>query len=204
MTQDDPNFDPSTYIFPPLAEQVPAYEPEDGGDTDNPNDEPAEEDSGLMRHAIKELDLLDQSVEYVRTDAGREIDFWMRQDILELIRVFAAQGHSGSSASWCIDMFQKLASYQTLTPLTGKDDEWNDVTKYGDPNSKLWQNNRNSSIFKNETLAYYLDGKVFREPDGASYTSSDSIVTIESFPYTPHTEYISVPYPQDQANSTEG
>lgn len=109
------------------------------------------------------------------------------QHVLKLLEVFAAEGHSGSSAPYAVNLFKTLAMFEPVTPLTGEDWEWNEV---GDG---TWQNNRASNVFKDaDGKAYNIDGKVFREPDGCCYTSRDSRVYVD-FPYTPTTEYVDVP-----------
>lgn len=120
---------------------------------------------------------------------------WMMENILALMRVFSEQGHSGTSAPYCISTFAKLAKYEPLVPLTGEPKEW---TRVGDDigdgmDDGMYQNNRCSHVFK-DTLkgqAYDSEGKIFREPDGNCYQSGDSRVDIE-FPYTPTTEYVDV------------
>lgn len=106
--------------------------------------------------------------------------------ILKMIEVFADEGHSGFSAGMAVNAFTKLARFEPLTPLTGEDDEWTEVEE------GVFQNRRCSRIFKDESGAYDIDGKVFREPSGACFTSRDSRVYID-FPYTPSTEYVDVP-----------
>lgn len=105
--------------------------------------------------------------------------------VMELMRVFAAQGHSGMSAAVTIRAFSRVAKFKPLTPLTGEDDEWN---KVGDGE---FQNRRCSHVFKNETGAYDSQGRVFREPNGTCWTRRESRVPI-TFPYTPTTEYVDV------------
>ena len=111
---------------------------------------------------------------------------WMQENLLELLTVFSKQGHSGASAPYCIGMFKTLASFEPLTPLNGTEDEWGEVE------DGLLQNKRYSRVFKKDDQAYDIDGRVFRDPDGACYTNKDSRVDIE-FPYTPKTEYVDVP-----------
>lgn len=103
--------------------------------------------------------------------------------VMKMVKVFADEGHSGFSASMAVSAFSKLARFEPLTPLTGDDDEWNDV---GDG---VFQNRRCSRVFKDKTGAYDIEGRVFREPSGACFTNRDSRVPVE-FPYTPKTEYI--------------
>ena len=109
--------------------------------------------------------------------------------IEQLISVFAEQGHSGFSANYTLNVFDKLARFEPLTPLTGEDWEWCELDY--EPGMG-WQNKRDSRVFKrSDGTAYFIDGKVFREPGGTCFTNSDSIVEVD-FPYTPKTEYIDV------------
>ena len=116
-------------------------------------------------------------------------DKWIQENILELLKVFSAQGHSGMSAPYCINTFSKLANFESLAPLTGEDDEWAQVGEDGD----CYQNIRCSHVFKDKDgRAYDIQGRIFREPNGGCYTSRDSRVYI-TFPYVPTTEYVDVP-----------
>jgi len=110
-------------------------------------------------------------------------DQWMYDSVLELIDCFAAQGHSGLSAPYCIAYFKTLASFEPLGPLTGEDDEWVAI------NNDMYQNKRCGHVFKkNDGQAYDSNGIVWRGPNGNCFTNSDSRVNI-TFPYTPKTEY---------------
>lgn len=118
-------------------------------------------------------------------DKDSDYEGMLGEAAIELVKVFAAQGHSGMSASMVLRIFGKVAGYEPLGPLTGDDDEWNEVGE------GTWQNRRCSHVFKDAEGAYDSNGRVFREPNGASFTSSDSRVRI-TFPYTPTTEYVDV------------
>jgi len=110
---------------------------------------------------------------------------------LDIVKVFAEQGHSGGSAGIVRSVLHKLFAQEPLTPLTGDDDEWNDISEMSD--NPCFQNKRCSRVFKDKKgNAYDVDGKVFVHPNGASYTSSESKTDV-TFPYLPHTEYIDVP-----------
>ena len=111
--------------------------------------------------------------------------------VLRLARQFDKEGHSGMSASIAVAMFEKVARFQPLTPLTGADDEWNAL---GDGD---FQNRRCSHVFKRNGQAYDSEGRIFREPSGSCYTSGESRVPI-TFPYTPKREYVAVPAPAAQ------
>ena len=93
-------------------------------------------------------------------------------------KLFANEGHSGFSAAYASGILEKLLRYEPITPLTGADDEWNDVSHMG-PNP-LWQNRRCSRVFKEaDGRAYDVEGKIFREPDGCWYAKKESHVYIE-------------------------
>ena len=93
-------------------------------------EEKNEENSGLLRHAKRELEL-----------AGAMEDWPLYRDI---IKVFASQGHSGGSASVVIPNLNKLLQFQNLSPLTSKPEEWTEVGE------GVWQSKRNPSIFSKD------------------------------------------------------
>lgn len=134
-------------------------------------------DSNTYKHAILELDLvLSYEDEYDRM-AG--------QAVLDLLKVFYDQGHSGFSASCVRQIFNKLSNFDPLGPLTGADCEWDDC---GDG---LQQNKRSSNVFRDKDgTAYQSDYYIFRDPDGCSYTGRGSRRVITEWPYTPGREYI--------------
>ena len=144
------------------------------------------EPSSTERHAIREF----KAAGYLPiNECEDDPNKWIQENVLELIRVFSKQGHSGFSAPYCIETFKKLALHEPLVPLSGNDDEWNEV---GDG---VFQNNRCSHVFKQadrfDGQAYDIEGRIFREPNGGCYTSSGSHVPI-AFPYTPTKEYVDV------------
>lgn len=117
-------------------------------------------------------------------------DKWIQENVIQLMKVFNTQGHSGSSAPFAVSYFERLANHKPLGPLTGEDWEWMEVGE------GVYQNNRCSTVFKKvrddgTEYAYNIDGKVFWEyytdEDGVQqksyYTGIDSRVPVE-FPYT--------------------
>ena len=135
----------------------------------------AEEPGALYKHAVRELPPAD----------GDDMQFCMNECLLQLVLVFSSQGHSGFNAGYAISTLSKLLNFELLRPLTGEDSEWNEV------GTGVWQNNRCSHVFKDDTGVYDIDGRIFREPNGSCFTSRKSRVYIE-FPYTPKREYIDV------------
>lgn len=135
-------------------------------------------------HAIREF----KAAGYIPLDQPQEDgpNKWMQENVIELIRVFSKQGHSGFSAPYCVETFRKLALFEPLVPLQGTEDEWNEV------GGGYRQNNRCSHVFKEaDGRAYDSEGRIFRDPDGGCYIDHGSRVYI-TFPYTPTREYVDV------------
>lgn len=135
----------------------------------------------MLDYAKKELDIIGMT-----DDSEDEMNRMMRKHILHMVNEFAEEGHSGFSAGYALNILKSLLAFKPLAPLTGADDEWNEV---GDG---LWQNRRASDVFKDENGAYWSDGIVFWEwytdkQSGEKYktyfTSKESRVRIESFPW---------------------
>ena len=116
---------------------------------------------------------------------------WLAEGTRELLKIFSEQGHSGSSAPFAVSLFEKLAMWKPIAPLTGKNDEWGEAYDM----EGTQQNKRNSAVFRDKDgQAYWMDGKVFWEwatypdidegkPFKSYFTSRDSRVYIE-FPWT--------------------
>ena len=123
--------------------------------------------SNLMDYAKEELTRIGM------IGSGEPYNDAISKDILDLIELFASQGHSGFTAPYTINTFARLAMFKPLSPLTGEDDEWKDG-----------QNKRYSAVFKDKDgRAYNIEGKVFTEDGEIWFTNRDSCVDI-TFPYT--------------------
>lgn len=159
--------------------------------------------SNMLKWAENELLLAG----YNKDDQEDGPNKWLAEGTLELLKVFSDQGHSGMSAPYAVALFEKLASWKPITPLTGADDEWQDVGE------ETWQNTRNYSVFKgNDGQAYWTEGRIFWEwfsspdiDDGKPYktyfTARGSRMNIE-FPWTQpdKPEFVFVPndrYPHE-------
>jgi len=120
-----------------------------------------------------------------RSDDPDDPQNWVCDNVIELLKVFGEQGHSGSSAPYVMEVFKKAAMFELLCPLTGEDNEWQDV---GDG---VFQNNRCGHVFKDGRGAYDSNGRIFRDPKGYTFISYKSRVPV-TFPYTPTREYVDV------------
>ena len=114
-------------------------------------------------------------------DGDNEGQSMVYDDVVELLEVFHRQGHSGSSAPYVMRLFSRVAMFKPLSPLTGEDDEWNEISR--NELAIEYQNKRKSSVFKQ----LKDDGTVF-------VYDIDAVVSPESitFPYTPITRTVFV------------
>lgn len=98
--------------------------------------------SNLVDHAKYELELAGLF------DKDSDYNGGLGEAALEIIEVFAKQGHSGMSASLVTQIVEKLMRYEPLTPLTYAPDEWTDVSEMS--STPMWQNKRKSSTFSKD------------------------------------------------------
>ena len=150
--------------------------------------------SNLLKHAEREL-------KFIGYDGKDEYNNMAKAAIMELLTTFANQGHSGFSANYIVTLFNKLAKCETLSPLTGNDDEWNDVSDMS--GEMLFQNNRDSRVFKDATGTYFIEAIIWNESGESSYTNKDSKRYIKSFPFTPKTFYVKVDKDGDVVDNHE-
>jgi hypothetical protein len=116
------------------------------------------------------------------------------KSVLDLLEVFAKEGHSGSSAPYAISIFSKLAKFEPIGPITGEDWEWEEASP------GMFQNKRCSHVFKDperfDGRPYDSNAVVFYDTtvdeNGEEYksyfTGKESSQPI-TFPYAPKTEY---------------
>lgn len=153
--------------------------------------DPFHPDSNFIKHALREF----RAAGWTHDD-GKWIEGYQRlmcAQVCDLLRMFASHGHSGMSAPYATNLFNKLSRFEPLVPLTGEDGEW------GEPydTAGTQQNKRCSHVFREKQIdgswfAYDIEGRVFRTPDGHCYTNSGSRVEVV-FPYTPTRQYVDVP-----------
>ena len=131
--------------------------------------------SNLYRHAESELrreGLLGDTEDFLYGDM-------LGQAVLDLIELFADQGHSGMSAGYTLHIFERLANFQSLSPLSSDPEEWNEV---GDG---VWQNNRFFACFSEDGGKTYYnidEDKVAWYKRAFNKTASNKLKLHESKP----------------------
>jgi len=99
---------------------------------------------GLVDHGKEELEragLFDKDSDY---------DGMLGEAVLELLQTFSKQGHSGFSAQLTMELFNKLAKYETLTEITDDPEEWMAVSEDMALGKGVWQSRRNPALFSND------------------------------------------------------
>ena len=118
--------------------------------------------SNLVEHAEYELKLaglLDKDSDY---------DGMLGKAVLELVKVFSKQGHSGFSAYQTLQIFNEVASYKPLSPIGVSKDEWMDVTEHTADGKGMWQNRRRSTTFSRD------GGKTWYDIDDPKLNNGDT------------------------------
>ena len=128
--------------------------------------------SSLVQYAKAEL---------ARIDSDDKMQKLMNKHIIDMVELFAEEGHSGFSASYAIEQLERLLRFLPLTELTGEDDEWNEYS-VGE-----YQNKRCSTVFKDKTGIYDINGYVFSDDGGETWYTNRKSRKYIKFPYYPPT-----------------
>jgi hypothetical protein len=106
------------------------------------------EESNLVAYARREMEiagLYDEDADY---------DGMIPDAVLNVVRSFSEDGHSGGSASIVLAILERVLRFKPLTPLTSNPDEWMHVA------DNLWQSTRSPSVFSEDggQTWYDIDG----------------------------------------------
>lgn len=106
----------------------------------------------------------------------------VNRDILDVVKTFSSQGHTGFSAQYCLNILNRLLNYKPLSAITDNADEW-EALEYGE--DIAYQCKRCPQVFKDaEGRVYDVEGKVFSDNNGHSwFTNAESRVYVE-LPYS--------------------
>lgn len=118
----------------------------------------------LVEHATREL----TDAGWFKTDKEDGMyDGMIGESVMELIRKFAEQGHSGMSAGIVINLFNQLARFDVINPMKNPTEsgEYIDVSAYSAPTGQtVFQSTRKSSVFSEDggKTWYDIDKRVPR------------------------------------------
>lgn len=142
----------------------------------------------LLEHAKRELDMIPKDEEGMQD--------MMNKDILDIIKKFSEQGHSGFSAEYAINTLERLLKCKPLLPLTGEEDEW--LPPYSIKGHR--QNKRCGSVFlKADGTAEDIDAIIVSDNGGITWYIGGDFRKKITFPYVPPTdpEKVYIEYTED-------
>ena len=106
---------------------------------------PKRGESNLVKHARRELELIDEEPEVIE---------WF----LDVVRAFASFGHSGGSVEATLPVLTDLLRYKNLSPITDDPNEWHYYpADMWDGDQGIWQNIRYSKLFSRDGGKYYFN-----------------------------------------------
>jgi hypothetical protein len=120
------------------------------------------DDDNLVKHAMRELELLGEDPDMVK-------------GYLDMIKIFSKMEHSGGSASVFIPTLNALLQFKNLKPLTDDPNEWMEVDGATETRSAVHQSRRNGEAFSPDGgKHYYLlsEGAHFANPEPLHETVS--------------------------------
>ena len=134
--------------------------------------------AGLVEFAEGELNLLLKSCkdsESLKTQKA------INDDILDIIKLFSSQGHSGFSAGYSLNILKRLLDCKPLSAITGDEDEWEQLNYSPD---LAYQNKRCPSLFRDaDGKVYNVEARIFSDDNGHTwYNCKES------------REYVELPY----------
>ncbi len=143
---------------------------------------------GLIQYAESELARLGHS----GNRHEDEMNEGASGDVMELIRVLEGQGHSGGSAKYVLDLFNRVARFLPVTPLTGAPKEWASSRIVRADGSSLRDNLRYPSVkrYVHDDDVEYRDYNVLVSDNGGYswFSGGYEFYKRITFPYMPPEE----------------
>ena len=115
-------------------------------------------------------------------------DKWVQENVIELLRVFMKQMHSGIGYQQCIEYFSQLANFNPIIPLTTDSSEWKSV------GNGILQNKYCFTLLKIAGEYVYFDAISWEDQEGAVFTGDIYLDTgekisgrqiVKTFPFIP-------------------
>ncbi len=118
----------------------------------------------LVEYVEKEM----ENAGWIGENSSDPMQQSVAKNILELIRVFVGQGHSGTSANYVLGHFNHLANHRPLGLITDEPDQWKKEMFGG----TVKQHKRCPTVFKREDgTVFYTNARIFKKENGSLYTS---------------------------------
>lgn len=112
---------------------------------------PYQVQSRLVAHAQHEFSLLPKPV----NEADADLQQFLQDGVLDLLFVLSQQGHSGGTMDDMLSLFNRLANFDNLSPITDNPADWVDMSEVA--SKPFWQNKRNSKLMSEDGGKSYFD-----------------------------------------------
>lgn len=153
--------------------------------------------AGLVEFAEGELNLLLKSC---KDSESLKMQKSVNDDILDIIKLFSSQGHSGFSANYSLNILKRLLDYKPLSAITGSEDEWEQLNYSPD---LAYQSKRCPSIFKDaDGKVYNVEARVFSDDNGHTWYNCKESREYVELPYEvpAKPEYVIIDNQQERKN----
>jgi len=160
----------------------------------------------MENHAQAEFEIL-------KKESQDSVVIEFEKEIISLCNKFHKSGQSGGSAPFVAEAIastlRKLMLFQPISPLTGGDEEWSDITEMCGE-EVTFQNKRDSRVFKYGNGEACMVSAIVAESEngscwsGSFWKSKEDLLTgnkdlkiksaqkIKAFPFTPKTFHVKV------------
>lgn len=114
----------------------------------------------------------------------------INRDILKIVKAFSEQRHSRTSAEYALSMLERLLRFKPISPLTGADDEWDEILTVRN-GVRVYQNKCCFSVLKevdaqgNVIMCKDIDKIIVSDDGGFTWFSSNMFNKDITFPYFP-------------------
>lgn len=142
--------------------------------------------SNLVNYAKRELERAGYDRKALKDPVNKEV----YNNILQIVKVFSKQNHSGFSANYARSVLSKLLQFEPIKPYEGKEDEW---SKLGDSEDCTYQHRGHSYLFRYDGVVYSIQGYAFTDKLGTGYVSGASRRYFRKFPTPAELETIRLP-----------
>ena len=141
----------------------------------------------MMQHARTELFLSGM------LGSNNSIEASTGKIVLDLVEYLSFMDYTEQSLDKILTTLKSLLHWRTLSPLTGADSEWEDVSEeYGMDLGMIFKNKRYNAVIKRAGKVIDTQAVVYQKPDGTRELNESSMREITKWPYQPNTEIVLV------------
>lgn len=139
----------------------------------------SQEESNLVAHAKRELIIAGLN------EKDSDYGGMLYDAVMDLVKLFSSQGHSGFSANMALHLFDKVCRFKNLTPLTDDPQDWVQVSEKMPDKEPTWQCKRCSSCFSSDGGKTYhnIEDWIVHDDTGSYYSRPETLKLYTSSPH---------------------